>query len=126
IRRHLRPYSIANRRRTTINHAFASAIAQYDEFDQNRVESAMRELGLDSRFLACAYCESRKATAWDHLVGLVKDGRYSGYGHVLGNLIPCCGDCNSEKGNKDWKMFLRSKIPDNAKSETKIALIDRY
>jgi hypothetical protein len=34
IRNHLRPYSILGRRRITINHAFASAIAPYDEIEK--------------------------------------------------------------------------------------------
>jgi len=33
---HLRHYSMLGRRRTTINHAFASAAAPSDEFDDER------------------------------------------------------------------------------------------
>jgi hypothetical protein len=43
------------------------------------------------------------------LVGLVQDRRFSGFGHALGNLVPCCRECNSAKGNKPWEIYLRSK-----------------
>ena len=30
-------------------------------------------------------------------------------GHTLGNLVPCCKDCNSKKGNRDWKAWAVSQ-----------------
>ncbi len=41
IRTHLRSYSIYDRRRTTVHHAFASAIAPASEFDEMRLREAM-------------------------------------------------------------------------------------
>jgi hypothetical protein len=38
----------------------------------------------------------------------VKDSRFSGHGHRLGNLLPCCKPCNSRKGNKPWQAHLAS------------------
>ena len=94
IKRHLRPYSMVQRRKTTINHAFASALAPCDEYDENRVAEAMALLGqTDLDDLRCVYCDSAAET-WDHLVGLVKDSKLNGYGHQIGNLVPCCRDCN--------------------------------
>jgi hypothetical protein len=45
IRSHLAPYSIFSKRKTTIAHAFASALAPSDEFDKEKVEAALKELG---------------------------------------------------------------------------------
>lgn len=115
IRPHLRPYSIVQRRKTTINHAFASALAPCDEYDEKRLARAMAALGqYDLDDLRCVYCGAPGET-WDHLVGLVKHSELNGYGHQVGNLVPCCRACNSHKGNRDWREFLRSVIADTAK-----------
>ena len=112
IKRHLSTYSIAQKRKTTINHAFASALAPCDNYDEKRVAEALTLLGqTDVNDLHCVYCDS-VAETWDHLVGLVKNSELNGYGHQIGNLVPCCRDCNSSKGNKDWREFLRSRNPD--------------
>lgn len=112
IKRHLRPYSIVQRRKTPVNHAFASALAPCDDYDEKRVTEAMALLGQkDLNDLRCVYCDS-VAETWDHLVGLVKDSELNGYGHQIGNLVPCCGDYNSSKGNKDWREFLRLRVTD--------------
>ena len=119
IKRHLSPYSIFKKRATTINHAFASALAEYEEYNESRVTDAIRALGQDpDSHLDCVYCD-KPAETWDHVFGLVIAKEYSGYGHVLGNLVPCCKDCNSKKGNKNWKDFLREK-------PNKVALLDIY
>jgi hypothetical protein len=114
IRQHLRPYSIVQRRKTTVNHAFASALAPCDNYDEPRFVRAMALLSQDDLDnLRCVYC-SRAAQTWDHLIGLVKDSQWSGFGHQIGNLVPCCKDCNSQKGNKDWRAFLRTRVADAA------------
>lgn len=105
---HLRPYIMLARRRTTINHAFASAVAPSDVYDETAVAAAMQTLGLDPRAdLRCAYCDSLAET-WDHVFATVKNSRFSGHGHRLGNLLPCCKPCNSKKGNKSWHEHLSS------------------
>ena len=112
IKEHLRPYSIVNRRKTTINHAFASALAPCDEYDEGRLKRAMAALGQrDTEDLRCVYC-GKAGETWDHLVGLVKDSELNGYGHQVGNLVPSCRACNSLKGNRDWREFLRAAISD--------------
>jgi hypothetical protein len=111
VRGFLTPYRIAQKRETTIAHAFASAIApvaEYDAHERRRFEEAMEALGQDPSNLRCVYCD-QIARTWDHVYGLVREGLPSGYGHVLGNLVPCCSDCNSQKGSKDWESFLSSK-----------------
>lgn len=106
IKTHLRPYEIRRNRTTTINHAFASAIAPCDSFHEERIRKALRLLNQDPDCdLLCAYC-GEPADTWDHVVATVRDREFSGHGHRLGNLLPCCKQCNSRKGNKDWRRFL--------------------
>ncbi|MDP2418990.1 HNH endonuclease [Hydrogenophaga sp.] len=107
----MKPYIIVTRRKTTINHAFAAAVAPSDVYDEKRVQDAIRLLGQDpDADLVCAYC-SAPAQTWDHIFATVKDAVFSGHGHRVGNLLPCCKSCNSSKGNKDWRRFLSEKIP---------------
>lgn len=108
IKKHLAKYRIHQKRSTTINHAFASAIAPCDLYDQEKVSAALLFLGQDPEGnLLCVFCEGRAQT-WDHLVSLVSKGELRGYGHQIGNLVPCCKDCNSSKGSKDFKDFVEN------------------
>ncbi|NQW16148.1 MAG: hypothetical protein HQ478_01560 [Chloroflexi bacterium] len=119
IRNHLKVYNIAGRRKTTISHAFASALAPVDDYDESQVQSAvLRFLGQDpDGDLSCVYCDA-EAETWDHVVGLVKNGLLRGYGHQIGNLVPCCKLCNSKKGGKTVEQHLdRLGQSSRAKSE---------
>ena len=107
IKSHLKPYVIVARRKSTISHAFAAAIAPSDTYDEIQVRGAISELAMNpDEDLRCAYC-GVKAQTWDHVYATVRDTHFSGFGHRLGNLLPCCKSCNSSKGNKDWDLFLR-------------------
>lgn len=109
VKRHLTPYMPGQKRKTTIRHAFASATAPVSAFDQTSWAAAMEQLGQrDVLNLSCTYCE-RPAQTWDHLEPLVRTSAPSGHGHTLGNLVPSCKDCNSEKGNKAWKPWAERK-----------------
>ena len=113
IKRHLKTYSVYNKRRTTINHAFASAIAPSDDFDEEKMNEALKFLGQNpDEDLKCVFCND-EAETWDHLVGLVKNGELRGFGHQIGNLVPCCKKCNSKKGSKEFDKFIGeyNKIP---------------
>jgi len=127
IRNHLRPYSIFNKRRTTIAHAFASAIAVVEGYDRSRVADAIRALGQNpDSDLLCVYC-GEPAQTWDHLRGLVKNKSWSGFGHTVANLVPCCKKCNSEKRNRDWLDFLKSKNSDDqAQFQQRFKLLNDY
>jgi hypothetical protein len=126
IKPHLRPYLIVQRRKTTINHAFASALAPCDDYDEARLARAMALLGQENlNDLRCVYC-GKEAETWDHLVGLVHRSQLHGYGHQIGNLVPCCRACNSRKGNKDWQAFLLSAIPDAVKRQQVKELLANY
>ena len=77
-------------------------------FDERRVADALRILGeTNTDALECVYC-GKNAQTWDHVYPLVSGGEMSGYGHTLGNLVPSCRDCNSEKGSQDWRAWLES------------------
>jgi hypothetical protein len=109
IKRHLKSYSIIKERKTTISHAFASALSIPDEFEISQVSQAIRLLEQNPDYdLFCAYC-GKEAETWDHINAIVLNGEFSGNGHQINNLIPCCKTCNSKKGNKNWEEFLRKK-----------------
>jgi hypothetical protein len=104
IKHHLGRYSIYQKRATTINHAFASAIAPIDVFSEETVDKVLNELRCfkDGKIM-CVYCGRSEAQTWDHLYALVKDNEPSGYGHKYGNLVPASKECNSLKRNLDWE-----------------------
>jgi 5-methylcytosine-specific restriction endonuclease McrA len=126
IRRYLKPYSIVASRTTTINHAFAACIAPFDTYDENRVREAITALGQNpDNGLLCVYCGA-EAETWDHVHATVKDKKFSGFGHRVGNLLPCCKPCNSKKGNKTWRTFLSSlPMPEPLRKERE-SRIDVY
>lgn len=127
IRRYLKPYSVVANRTTTITHAFAASIAPSDSYDEDRVRAALVALGQNpDADLICAYCGT-EAETWDHVHATVRGKKFSGYGHRVGNLLPCCKPCNSKKGNKDWRVFLRSQhsIPEPLRRERE-ERIDSY
>jgi hypothetical protein len=126
IRRYLKPYSILANRTTTINHAFAASIAPSDAFDTATVRAAVIALGQDpDADLRCVYCGD-EAETWDHVHATVKDKAFSGHGHRLGNLLPCCKRCNSKKGNRDWRTFLGGTgLPEAQRAESE-RRIDGY
>jgi len=126
IKQHLKPYGIVARRRTTINHAFAASVAPHDDFDDKRVREALIMLGQDPDApIMCAYCGA-EAETWDHVHATVLKTRFSGHGHRLGNLLPCCKPCNSRKGNKDWRAFLKQMTMPKALRAEREDRIGRY
>lgn len=96
-------------RSSTVTHEYAKVLAPADEYDQDQLESAFRAIGLIvDEVLICAYC-SRAAATVDHLNPLVIDKKFSGWGHVFGNLVPACKNCNESKGGKPWREFAESR-----------------
>ena len=126
IRGHLRPYSIFGRRKTTINHAFASAIAPCDAFDEASIREAIVLLDQDpDHDLRCSYCGA-VAETWDHVFATVSNSEFSGFGHRLGNLLPCCKPCTSRKGNKNWLDYIHSLRLDAALLKQRTSSIRAY
>lgn len=57
----------------------------------------------------CVYCGDA-ATSTDHFRALMRPkGTPSGFCDDLWNRVPCCIICNSSKGNKPWREFMRRK-----------------
>jgi 5-methylcytosine-specific restriction endonuclease McrA len=126
LRRHFVPYGIYARRKTTINHAFASAIAPCDSFIEDSVKEALRVLGQNPEGeLSCVYCDD-PAETWDHVFATVKNSVFSGLGHRLGNLVPCCKPCNSKKGNKAWEKFILERETTGPARDSRIKRIRAY
>lgn len=126
ISNHLRPYSISQRRKSTLNHAFAASVASFGKYNDGLIREAIIVLGQNpDDDLTCAYC-GVVAETWDHVLATVEKGEYSGHGHSLGNLLPCCKDCNSKKGGKEWKAFLASRNLPQSEITLRIERIERY
>jgi len=126
IKRHLVPYGIYTRRKTTVNHAFAAAIAPCDEFDAGVVKSAIQLLGQNPEDeLRCVYCDARAET-WDHVFATVQNSVFSGAGHRVGNLLPCCKPCNSKKGNRAWDTYIMSREEAGVLREARVSRIRLY
>ena len=54
----------------------------------------------------CEYCGVNPATTLDHYHPLVRDSKPTKYCNDFWNIVPCCGTCNSSKGNRDfWEWF---------------------
>ena len=64
----------------------------------------------NGRPVVCHYCGvplSRDSVTVDHKIAKSRDG-----GYARGNLLPCCLDCNNEKGNADYESFKAWKLPE--------------
>ena len=106
IKRHLAPYRFYGRLSTTVSYGVAAAMAPRDPVDDPRWVEALTILGQDAEAeLTCVYCGAL-ATSWDHLFPLVIAKEPTGHGHVVGNLVPACGSCNTQKGNRPWLEFV--------------------
>lgn len=118
----MKKVSIAGERGSSINNAFASALAMVSAFDEEAINKALEKLDQSpTEPLRCVYCGD-PATDADHLIGLVKATRYTGHGQVIGNLVPSCGPCNQRKGNKPWRDWAESE----GVSKERIARIAEY
>ena len=109
-----------------MNHAFASAIAPCDDFDPEAVKRALQLLEQSpDEDLRCVYCDQHAET-WDHVFATVRKSVFSGAGHRIGNLLPCCKPCNSKKGNRAWDDFIVSREAAGPLRDARIARIHRY
>ena len=118
----MKPYKMASRS-STISNAFAQALAPSDSFNAEQLEKAFRELGLydENGNLLCTYC-SAKSSSVDHLNPLVYQSKFTGWGHVFGNLVPACGSCNQKKGGKPWRDF----VSEITFSKERVEQLERY
>jgi HNH endonuclease len=94
-------------RTSTITNAFVNAIIPSIRPSIEQIREALRILGMTEQSFRCAYCGDQQ-TEWDHLRPLVRDKRPTGYISEIHNLVPCCGKCNQSKGNKEWRVWIKS------------------
>ena len=110
IKKYLQSSTIMGRKSTFAN-AFASALASHDPYNPTAVADAIRDLDQEPEAdLRCVYCGEQAAT-WDHVFNRVVKGEFSGHGHHIRNLVPCCRNCNERKGSKPWREFLEILNP---------------
>ena len=87
----------------------------YDEargFDAFRPTKHQKQELLDYFDHGCCFCGvsiDLKNLSQDHLIPMNKE--YLGL-HAWGNVVPCCKDCNNEKQQKNWQIFLKAKCPE--------------
>lgn len=114
-------------RTSTIARSMACTIARRksctDEDKQKWLDALGYSPNTKKEEFMCAYC-GETATHLDHLYPLISDKEPTGWGTEPGNLVPCCSKCNSKKGNKDWKYFIKSICEDSSKAEERISKID--
>ena len=53
---------------------------------------------------SCVYCDTTEHITQDHLVPIISGGE-----HVIHNVVPACGKCNSRKGTKDMRHWLNDE-----------------
>ncbi len=105
----MRRVSIVGERGSSVNNAFALALAMVSAFDEDAINKALESVNqYPPEPLKCVYCDAPAMDA-DHLNGLVKATKYTGHGQVIGNLVPCCKDCNSRKGNMAWREWAEAE-----------------
>lgn len=123
IAKYLRPSTIVGRK-STFSNAFASALAPHDIYNLATVTEAMRDLDQDpDAELQCVYCGAQAAT-WDHVFNRTVKGEFSGHGHRVRNLVPCCRTCNESKGSKSWREFLDKLSPPD--KDVRISRMERF
>ena len=94
-------------RSSSITAAFVQAIVPAIDPSEKEVDDALDVLGMQRGACRCSYCGD-STTEWDHFRPLVVSQRPTGYITEIANLVPACGKCNQSKGNKDWKLWMRS------------------
>lgn len=81
---------------------------------KRRTSGFAKEFLEENKDCKCVYCETKltkeNATA-DHIVPISKGGN-----NTQINLIVCCKDCNSERGNLSFKTYMSLK---NSKNKNK-------
>jgi 5-methylcytosine-specific restriction endonuclease McrA len=110
-------------RATSIRNVFVAAIVPIVRPSAEDIRLVLDIFELDTANLRCSYCGD-KASEWDHLRPLVKEGLPTGYPSSIRNLVPSCGKCNQSKGSSDWKKWMLG-VARHSPSVRKIADIEQ-
>jgi len=100
------PGSITGRS-SSITAAFIQAVIPVVEPTDAEVNEALAILGMKEGACVCAYCGDSR-TEWDHFRPLVSNRRPTGFITEIANLVPSFGKCNQSKGNKHWRIWIKS------------------
>jgi 5-methylcytosine-specific restriction endonuclease McrA len=77
-------------------------------------------LGVKASFnFCCAYCGTARHLVMDHAVPISIDSLGE---HKLGNLVPACSSCNSDKGQQQYDVFARQSLD----PDSRIAAIEAH
>jgi hypothetical protein len=118
-------------RRSTVTNAFVNSIMPAIRPTPAEVDESLSILRMERGEERCVYC-GKESTTLDHLRPLVEGSRPSGYITEIANLVPCCGRCNSCKGNIAWRQWmarLREALTapvDLAAHERRIEILQAY
>ncbi|MGH9534583.1 MAG: HNH endonuclease [Terriglobales bacterium] len=94
-------------RASSMRNVFVAAIVPAAAPAAEEIRQVLGIFGLEPERLWCSYCGGAP-TEWDHLRPLVLRGRPTGFPSSIRNLVPACGKCNQSKGNKEWRVWIRS------------------
>src|SRR5258708_1517885 len=116
---------------TSIRNVFVAAIVPFVRPTVAEIRQVLEILEVEPSNTRCSYCGD-KATEWDHLRPLVKEGKPTGYPSSIRNLVPACGKCNQSKGSSDWKQWMLGAAPRSPTArgisdlKQRIARIERF
>lgn len=111
-------------RRSTLTGLFFTTLTPYIEPTEDQVNEALAVLGMRTGQCVCAYCGDKKSE-WDHFRAVVRDRKPTGYITELANLVPACGKCNQSRGNKDWRIWMKSTAKHSPASRGIVDIDDR-
>lgn len=93
-----RGWAIGNAQNVTIRNILSNlGLESFNANDWNKTKGYF-----DNK---CAYCGSPDELVMEHAIPINREKLGE---HRLGNIIPSCSKCNSEKSSKDYKEFLGS------------------
>jgi hypothetical protein len=98
-------------RGSSITYAIAASATPYVEPSAEELDAMLRILDMDRENIRCAFC-GQATNQLGHLHSLVENGRPTGWGTTIGNLIPACARCKSSRGNKPWEEWIERKVAD--------------
>ena len=76
---------------------------------KRRTSGFAKEFLLENKKAKCIYCEKaldESNATTDHIIPISEGGNNSQV-----NLLICCFDCNNQRGNMEFKQYLRIKNP---------------
>ncbi|MCL2756077.1 MAG: HNH endonuclease [Firmicutes bacterium] len=111
-------------RTSSITNAFVLGVIPFIKPTEQEIKQILDILGMTPENIFCAYCGKHYAL-WDHFRPVVRDKKPTGYISEIWNLIPCCNECNSSKGNKDWRAWINGTALKSPRMKNTMGLENR-